>query len=1637
MKGSKGIRARQLGVVLMACALGLLPASMGRAQGIGSAVSSEFELYLGPDFVRPAPNGVASAVSPTFDLWLGQLSESFALSATFSLDARMSAAVVGTIRAAAGGASVAGATVELYLGSNRQQATTTDGEGHYEFFATLKGDYVLRVSKIGYSMSTSDLLRFLGSTLTADLSLSGGPPAGQTLPDLVIGPTDLTYTPVTSGTLTLTAMVHNSGAATVSNVRVRFYDASTGSGVNDFVRITPDVVIASLAPGEAKPASVTWTPPSGHQRFYAFADPDGQVVEATALNNGNAKDLGVYSGEKPRVSVVTARYTGIQDPHVMGQFLSRFEGCINWFTAQVTAPKDDISEVTFDFGGTVVRDTDGSNGWCVPFDVGTLPPGNVMLHVKAKTAAGLWSEAYPVTIVMHDWPWWLNGKVVPSGLPVDFSAGYSKGYLELAFDFSKDEEHSSSWVDFTDILSPDILIVGGARSVFSLKGSLQLSVPLVPGLPWKAGGAVERSESVFDSELNSTSMAFEVALTPDGQQLESATIGPFEHQVQIASSPEITSPPLTFYGISTTVGLSMDAFLKAAVEGTLAGNLSSYSVRLTPQVVVDINGTLRISDLVKFSKLELILSPRVAFGPQLQYACCPGDLSVSGSFDEEIGGRIVGSVIWGVVRKDLVSWTWGPWHQDYPKGQPALARMVGDALASDSVVVPEVFPYPVAAASPSGKVGVVWVSDVSGDPGRIDPELFFAERDSSGWGASARITTNDRFETTPTLAYLPDGRPLAVWIQSSILESDADPSLTLSQVLDRQDVWYSVRTNGTWCQPAPIIADSLLPYRADGLPALTGTADGAQVAWTRSIGDSALAPGSGEIFVSRFSGGTWSEPMRLTVDEVDDAAPAICMAGGDSTVVAWLREDPAGAGFKAIEWSVLGGVSQSPARQLNCAGGRRQDLTLAYGSNGKLVASWVELETMPDSTMSYHLKAAVKALSDTSWGAPQEVTTDSHLIETPVVMVDQRGIVAILWRGYAGMNGGLKLALIDLNNPAVGWTQPRAITEDSLTNWMATAAVDGQNNLHVVNLKSDLSDTTGTQRSGNFFGGLSVASRGITRDLDVSDQLNFGYRPMSCDLRLGAGAVSVGSAQAVVGDTVQVQCRVENIGDVRSATTAVRFYDGPPDSGGVALPGGDVPLGAISPDSSLSVGAPWVVAAGTHRLCAVADPVGTLPEQTKSNNRAFVMVEVFPDLVVDSVQVADDNPPAGATDSITAWVRNAGPAAAGDFSVRFTGRPGVLATVGGISLAPGRDTSVTVSFLVQPGVDTLVAVADPDGATGDPNRANNLANAVLRVLPDLALNPDSIAYIAQDTSGVLSAVVRNLGATRCDSSTVAFYRGNPLAGGTLLDSVRVDTLGAFGAARVTIPWRASLGASTVYVVADPSGLIAERDRGNNETYADVVTSALSDLVAVPGSIEVQVAAGPTFTLSARITNAGAAHSLAVGVEFFRGDPDSGGTLIGDRLLAVVPMGETTTVAVPWASPDPVENPIFVVVDRANAIPELAEGNNRISRNFGAVVDVPPVRLLPLQLALHSARPNPFASRTAIHFDLPVGGRVRLVIFDVAGRRVRTLVDGVLAPGFHVSEWDGRGDGGGLRAGVYFARLEAPGGTLSRKLVRLD
>jgi hypothetical protein len=85
--------------------------------------------------------------------------------------------------------------------------------------------------------------------------------------------------------------------------------------------------------------------------------------------------------------------------------------------------------------------------------------------------------------------------------------------------------------------------------------------------------------------------------------------------------------------------------------------------------------------------------------------------------------------------------------------------------------------------------------------------------------------------------------------------------------------------------------------------------------------------------------------------------------------------------------------------------------------------------------------------------------------------------------------------------------------------------------------------------------------------------------------------------------------------------------------------------------------------------------------------------------------------------------------------------------------------------------------------------------------------------------------------------------------------------------------------------------------------------------------------------------------------------------------------------------------------------------------------------LPAASALLGNYPNPFNPTTHIRFALEQAGPVRLEVFDAAGQRVCTLVEGNLEAGHYVQMWDGRDEAGyNAASGVYFARLQA--GSLS-------
>mgnify|MGYP000402312484 CR=1 FL=1 len=71
-------------------------------------------------------------------------------------------------------------------------------------------------------------------------------------------------------------------------------------------------------------------------------------------------------------------------------------------------------------------------------------------------------------------------------------------------------------------------------------------------------------------------------------------------------------------------------------------------------------------------------------------------------------------------------------------------------------------------------------------------------------------------------------------------------------------------------------------------------------------------------------------------------------------------------------------------------------------------------------------------------------------------------------------------------------------------------------------------------------------------------------------------------------------------------------------------------------------------------------------------------------------------------------------------------------------------------------------------------------------------------------------------------------------------------------------------------------------------------------------------------------------------------------------------------------------------------------------------------------------PNPFNPGTMITVELARESPLRVEIYDMLGRHIRTLADGVHSAGAHLYEWNGTDEHGSLvQTGIYFARMTTP------------
>jgi len=83
-------------------------------------------------------------------------------------------------------------------------------------------------------------------------------------------------------------------------------------------------------------------------------------------------------------------------------------------------------------------------------------------------------------------------------------------------------------------------------------------------------------------------------------------------------------------------------------------------------------------------------------------------------------------------------------------------------------------------------------------------------------------------------------------------------------------------------------------------------------------------------------------------------------------------------------------------------------------------------------------------------------------------------------------------------------------------------------------------------------------------------------------------------------------------------------------------------------------------------------------------------------------------------------------------------------------------------------------------------------------------------------------------------------------------------------------------------------------------------------------------------------------------------------------------------------------------------------------------------IIPTEYHLSQNYPNPFNPITKISFDLPNDAKVKLTVYDLLGREIKSIVNNVLTTGRYTFEFDGSN----FASGVYFYRIAVHSDKLS-------
>ncbi|MBC8354746.1 MAG: SBBP repeat-containing protein [Planctomycetes bacterium] len=871
-------------------------------------------------------------------------------------------------------------------------------------------------------------------------------------------------------------------------------------------------------------------------------------------------------------------------------------------------------------------------------------------------------------------------------------------------------------------------------------------------------------------------------------------------------------------------------------------------------------------------------------------------------------------------------------------------------------------PHPgLVIDKPSGDAIYVQVVDANAAPNITHGNLAFAQRTGGAWsGLDQGTLAQAEHVAQPVLAETHDqatGQPVVVVYQSATVP---DPvTTTANDFLTSQEI-HSRYFDGTTWQTAQAVAAGEGLF--DSHPTIAFNDAGVGVlTWTRNTNTTPMTTqldrSANEIMTSVWDSSThsWQTPLMLTNDVASDSQPTVFVNSEGFIHLVWLRDTATG---NELMTSVHDGTTWSTPQVLPTiglpAGGEIKSVALGSAGPGRIDlmlshAVQPDPDNDPNTPAQFTLFDRASLVEDFLNPTPLEQVADGASFYDLKTLQDDGELVAY-WQQADGVVNDVFVA----RRGATGtWSTPVPLTVSESFEFSPAVAVDTDGSYLIVYEHEAVPTVPGAPSPINQFSS-TLAFNPIQSGPPVGAGVGMDVVEFLPELTFTAPMTFPNMSLAPSGAQIPAQALVSNVG-LAGTEMLVEYFDETPAANSVPVA---TQLLQINPGQVMPLEHPFEVPFGPNTFCMRVSTADGEAFST-ADNLSCADLEGIVDIVVGDV-VVTGNLIAGQTVQVSAEIANPTDQPIGPFdAVLYQGDPGLapipalsIATVPVAGLNPFDETLVQFNWtLPSPGSAAYDGTGGPNGdgiglgkfvltvraddadVIPESAEANNDGFSFVSLLPDPAAG--ELTTTVFDQSGVANvivhATVHNHGQTDLTNLRVQLNQSHDNGPSqTLAAPQLIPSLAAGAETVVNFTLDVLAGDYVFQLVVDPASEHPDDNPANNVAQTHLFMPGLPDLAL--SNLQFDTATfiqSDPLTLSATIDNLGIADAGPFDVEVFRGNPFSGGLLIGQRSFAdgLEPLSSAQVNIPLHTSQLSGQQDICIIVDRLDRLFESSDVNN--------------------------------------------------------------------------------------------------------------